>query len=210
MTGAAEQRGNADDGVHGEETVAGVPQLGARLRDLRARKKMSLTEAAERSGLSKGFLSRVERDQGSVSMASLMRLCSTLEIEAADLFHIPTGHLVRAAHKPRIAFGGVGLTEFHLTPQGERRIQVLLSEVEPGGGSGAETYTLPVDIEFLHLLSGQLTITINDKSELLEAGDSLLFPGSVPHAFHNPGPTPASMMWVLSPALPSTGSEGST
>ncbi len=202
------QRGQADP-LHPrhprtDEPAPGVPRVGTRLRDLRSGKGLSLSEAAERSGLSKGFLSRAERDQVSLSVASLMRLCQTLGIEVADLFQTPQGHLVRAADRQRLAFGGTGLTEFQLTPREEQRIQVLLTLIEPGGGSGDEQYTLPVELEFLHVLSGDVTIAMDRTTEVLGAGDSLLFPASVPHAFHNSGPAAASVLWVLSPALPSS------
>lgn len=181
-----------------------IPRLGPRLRELRSRKRLTLSEAAERSGLSKGFLSRVEREQVSVSVASLIQICQTLEIEVADLFNTPEGHLVRAADKQPIAFGGTGMSEFLLTPRAERRIQVLLTTIEPGGGSGDEMYTLPIDIEFLHVLSGEVSITMGERNEVLGAGDSLLLPATVPHAFHNAGAEQTSMLWMLSPALPSS------
>ena len=54
------------------------PRIGAQLRAARHASRKSMAEVAEQSGLTKGFLSKLERDLTSVSVASLMRLCDAL------------------------------------------------------------------------------------------------------------------------------------
>lgn len=182
---------------------ASSPTMGARLRSARLARRWTVTEVAQASGLTKGFLSRVERDRANPSVASLMRLCEVLGVSVASLLEAQGGELVRSSEYPRINFGGERLTEFLLTPRGERRIQAILSELEPGGGSGSEPYALPAEIEFAYVLAGQLAVRIEDEELLLGAGDALTFSAQSPHAFHNPDPQePARVLWVFAPALP--------
>lgn len=179
------------------------PVIGARLREARKRRHLSLSELATRTGLTKGFLSQVERDLTSASVGTLMRLCDALSLNPGDLLTGSAGPVVRAADRPEIAFGGEGVREFRLTPAGERRILVLQSDIAPGGGSGDEAYVLASEAEFVHVLEGTLDIEVAGTSHRLAVGDSLTFEAGAEHRWSNPSPAfPARVLWLLSPALP--------
>lgn len=186
--------------------AAGEPegvQLGQQLKAVRLARRMTLAEVAEAAGITKGFLSKIERDQATASVASLMRICETLQISVGELFDAPVGDVVRRSAYPLINFGGVGMTEFLLTPRGEQRMQAILSEIEPGGGSGDEPYSLPADVEFVFVVSGRLLVTLRDEEIVLEQGDALTFAPHAQHTFRSAleeGTT--QVLWVFSPALP--------
>jgi transcriptional regulator with XRE-family HTH domain len=182
--------------------VDGV-RIGEQLKAARLARRKTLAEVAESAGLTKGFLSKIERDQASASVASLIRICETLELSPGDLFNATPGNVVRRAAYPPINFGGTGMTEYLLTPHGERRLQAILSEIEPGGGSGDEPYSLPADVEFVFVVSGRLAVTLREEETVLEAGDTLTFAPHVPHTFRSAleGEN-TQVLWVFSPALP--------
>ncbi|WP_308469994.1 helix-turn-helix domain-containing protein [Kineococcus rubinsiae] len=193
----------------GSEVTAEVPdvRIGARLRSARLAQRRTMAEVAAASGLTKGFLSRLERDQANASVAALVRLCAALDLPVGSLFEpAPAGEVVLAGEYPPIAFGGHGLREFLLTPRGERRLAAIVSEAGPGGGSGDEPYGLPADVEFVLVLAGavHLRFPAPDGSEAavdLAEGDAFTFPPSAPHTF-TAGPDGARVLWVISPALP--------
>lgn len=180
-------------------------ELGARLREARHAQRKTLAQVAEESRLTKGYVSKLENNQASASVASLVRLCEALAIPVGSLFESSAGEVVRHDAYPPIAFGGAGMREYLLTPRAERRIQALLSHIEPDGGSGQPRYTLPTDVEFVFLLHGRLEIDLDDRTITLEGGDSLTFPASTEHAFRAVGPEQAQVLWVVSPALPDEG-----
>ena len=70
------------------------------------------------------------------------------------------------------------MTEYLLTPSGEKRVQAILSDIEHGGGSGDDPYALPADVEFVYVLAGQLQVTVADEQITLEQGDAFTFPAS--------------------------------
>src|SRR5699024_2247496 len=117
----------------GSGSSAGGPGLGIRLRQARQAQRRTLVDVAEASGFTKGFMSKLENDQVNASVASLVRLCYTLEIPVGSLFDPGGGQLVRASAYPPIQFGGERMREYVLTPRSERRMQALISEIEPGG-----------------------------------------------------------------------------
>jgi transcriptional regulator with XRE-family HTH domain len=181
---------------------AGPPGIGARLRAARRDRGLSLATVAERSGLTKGFLSEVERDLTSPSVGSLLRVCAALDLPVGALFAAEQGPVVRAAERAPVAFGGQGVDEFQLTPAGERRLLVLQSDIAPGGGSGEDPYRLGSDAEFVHVLEGTLEVEVDGARHRLAAGDSMTFDAGAAHTWANPsGSRPARVLWVLVPAL---------
>jgi transcriptional regulator with XRE-family HTH domain len=176
--------------------------IGTRLREARKRLGITLADLAERTGLTKGFLSQVERDLASPSVASLVRLCEALSIGPGLLLTGGPGPLVRAADRPPARFGGERVSEFRLTPAGEQRLLVLQSDIAPGGGSGDEHYRLASEVEFVHVIEGTLDIDVGEAHHRLMTGDSLTFDPTVPHRWSNPSAAlPTRVLWILAPAL---------
>jgi transcriptional regulator with XRE-family HTH domain len=194
-----------------EHVFTASVSIGARLKAARRSRHKTLTQVASAGGLTKSYLSKIERDQATASLPSLMRLCAALEISLGSLFDANTGVLVRQHQYPTIDFGGRGLREFLLTPHGEQRLQALLSEIEPGGGSGVKLYALPVEVEFVLVLEGRLTIQLESRELVLTAGDALTFPAQTPHGFYNPdSETTTRVLWVFAPALLTPRTDGQT
>ena len=185
------------------DAVPDGTRIGAQLKAARLAARMTIAEVAEQAGVTKGFVSKLERDLVNVSVASLIRLCDALGVSVGSLFQAPAGEVIRHGAHPPINFGGKKMTEYLLTPSGEKRIQAILSDIEPGGGSGEDPYPLPADVEFVYVLAGQLEITVAGNQITLDQGDAFTFPASTPHTFRGaPQAGRTQVLWVVSPALP--------
>ncbi|WP_040768172.1 helix-turn-helix domain-containing protein [Tsukamurella sp. 1534] len=193
-----EDSGAAADGARGAPD-----RVGAALNAARRSRRMTLAEVAAAVGVTKGYLSKVERGLAAPSVATLVRLCEVLDVPVGSLFDGgQAGEVVREGAYPPVRFGGAGLDEFLLTPSGERRIQVLLSDIRPGGGSGDEAYALPSEVSFVMIQGGTLRLGFPpDGTVELAAGDAMTFDPSRPHTFVA-GPDGARVLWVMTPALP--------
>jgi transcriptional regulator with XRE-family HTH domain len=174
--------------------------IGAKIRAARQAQRMTIEQVAESTGLTKGFLSRVERDLTSPSVSSLVTLCQVLSLSIGDLFAQPDTHLVRLAEAPRISLGGQGIVERLLTARSEQRLQVIRAVVEPRGAGEAELYSVDCEVEVLHVVSGSFVLVLANERLELEAGDSVTFPGREPHSWINPADEEAVVLWVLVPA----------
>ena len=109
--------------------------------------------------------------------------------------------MVRRDAYPPINFGGSRIKEYLLTPSGEKRVQAILSDIEPGGGSGDEPYSLPADVAFVFVLAGQLQLTVAGEQITLERGDAFTFPAGTRHTFRVPKPAGRTrVLSVFSPA----------
>lgn len=164
--------------------------IGANVRGLRLRHDLSVTELAERVGISKAMLSKIENAQTSCSLGTLARLATGLDV--------PVSALVRGADGEREASftkAGKGLA---ITRNGTRQghayellgalrgehkrlecLMVTLSE-------DSDVYPLfqHPGTEFLHLLEGVMEYGHGRSVYRMEPGDSLTLDGEAPH-----GPT---------------------
>lgn len=175
-------------------------RIGARLRAARTERGLTIEQLAHASGLTKGFISQLERDATAASLASLARICGALGIRIGDLTDRETSELVRRGERPRV---GVGETHRHylLSPPGERRFRAIESHVAPGGSSGDEPQTSLADAELVLVVSGSLELTVDEETFLLEQGDAFTYSPREPHSWRNPSPVePATVLWVAVPS----------
>jgi len=175
-------------------------QFGARLRASRQLQGLTIDQVAEATGLTKGFISRVERDETSLSVASLITLCEVLSLSVGSLLDKPPTAVVRGDEAPEINMGGRGAVEQLVTPRTQAALQVIRSQIEPGGTGGDEPYTINCDIEVIHVVEGELDVVLTDGTTHLAEGDTLSIPGREPHTWTNAGDVYTTVLWILSPA----------
>ncbi|MDQ0092279.1 cupin domain-containing protein [Paeniglutamicibacter psychrophenolicus] len=174
--------------------------IGSRIRAARHAQRLTIDQVADSTGLTKGFLSRVERDLTSPSVASLVTLCQVLSMEVGELFTAPDTHVVRLAEAPRISLGGEGIVEQLVTARSERRLQVIRAVIAPRGEGETELYAVDCEVEVLHVLSGRFVLIFANERFDLNAGDTVTFPGREPHSWLNPTDEEAVVTWTLVPA----------
>ena len=176
-------------------------QLGPRIRSLRQARRVTLRELAERAGVTESFLSQVEREVTSPSIASVQRIARALDLGIAELFidEPPLGRVVRRADRRRIAYNGFNAVDEFLTAGRDGRLQVILTTLEPGGGTGDEAYTHESDEEVVIILEGSLELWVGEEHHFLSVGDSITYSSRQPHRNRNPGPSRAVVLFCATP-----------
>jgi transcriptional regulator with XRE-family HTH domain len=174
--------------------------LGERLRAARKAKGLSIEQVANIAGITKSFLSRLERDAVAASVATLLRICSAIAIRPGSLFDAPSTSIVRSGQGAPINLGGQRMSEFLISGSSNEHMMALLSVIEPGGGSGSEAYTLNAASDLVHIKEGELVVEVDHVSYHLHAGDTFTFPPSLPHMWVNPSATKKTVaIWVIVP-----------
>lgn len=175
--------------------------IGARLRMARLAKNLTLDDVATSVGISQGYISRLERDQVSPSVGTLVSICDTVGLRMGELFDAPSTDVVRAGDGSPINFGGEGASELLLTPSSEPNVQVIHSVIDPGGSAGPELYSLDCDVEFIFVISGVLEVIVGDTAETLGKGDAMTFRGRDPHRWLNASQVDScEVLWVMAPS----------
>ena len=176
-------------------------QLGRKIRDLRLRRGLTVQQLAEASNLSKGFISQVENDRTSPSLATLRDLALALETSVAYLVveedQVP--YLVRRSDRPRLHVGGNTSKVEVLSAQPKRNLEMLLAELPPGMSAGEKRHYHHGE-ECMVVLEGRVRLTCGDHVLILETGDSCHYDGRVPHAVENCGSVVARVMISITPA----------
>lgn len=172
--------------------------IGPRLRRLRMQRSLSLGHVARAVGVSIGFLSAIEREQMSASIATLRRLARFYQISILSLFDPSEANPGRVKPSERkILDAGPGV-RMELLSWGNTMMEPHLFRIAPAAGSG-ESYAHEGE-EFLYILRGSLEISLAKGERLcLEEGDSFYFESSNEHRWKNPGKKEALVLWVNTP-----------
>ncbi len=171
--------------------------IGARLRQLRSRRKLSLAQVSQAVGISVGFLSALERSQMSGSVGTLRKLARFYKTNILDFFEAngTNSRQVRPAQR-KVLKAGDGV-QMELLAWGNTVMEPHLFRVKPEAGSG-ESYAHEGE-EFIYVLRGELEIALGGEQYRLKAGDSFYFESATPHRWKNPGHSETFILWVNTP-----------
>lgn len=174
--------------------------VGARLRELRDARNISMRGLATKSGLSANALSMIERGKTSPSVSTLYKLADALGVPVTAFFgpqaERQNAVFVRADERARVPFArgvweGLGGEKF------TGRVEPFLLTLESGASSGPHSMAHSGH-EFVFCLRGHLEYLVERETYQLEAGDSLLFAAQLNHRWRNSGNTVTNALIVLS------------
>jgi transcriptional regulator with XRE-family HTH domain len=177
-----------------------VPRVGARVRALRRERGLTIEQVAAATGLTKGFISQLERDRTSPSLSSIARICDALGVRLSHIFERdPAPALVRRGERAEVDTY-FPTHNYLLSSRDERRFQAIESVVAPGAGAGGELYSLPGDKEFVYVLEGSLELHVGEERHLLERGDAITYDLNKPHTWRNASAEDElRVLWVAVP-----------
>ncbi len=179
-------------------------RIGLRIRALRRRKKLTLAQCSELSGLDKGYLSRLERGEKFASVGTLHTLAAALQVPLVDLLGQadpkPEIDIVRAAERRRLPAqedDGAHAYEAITPGAGYGGPSVLVVQV---GSHGERAVAHHAGEELIFVLEGRIRVKFGEHSVELERDDSVRFPGYLPHSLCALGRKPARALVVIGTA----------
>lgn len=178
--------------------------LGSTIRELRVQLSLTIADVAERAGISRGMLSKIENAQTATSLDTLEQIANALGVTLSRLFrnyNVPSGgaQLVKRGQGMEVVRRGTrsGHT-YHLLAydQGPHKTfePFLITLQDPGEEFTAFEHP---GTEFIHMIEGILEYRVGDETYLLEPGDSLTFRGEIPHRPENMHGTPIRFLAII-------------
>lgn len=176
-------------------------KIGNRLKELRIQKGLTQEELADRSELSKGFISQLERDLTSPSIATLVDILQCLGTDIQEFFS-------ESPKEEQIVFHDsdyfekvdeeLGNTVEWIIPNAQKNImEPIRLTLKPGGSTYPDN---PHEgEEFGYVLSGSITIVMGKKTIRAKKGESFYFVPSTTHYITANKKTGAIILWVSSP-----------
>ncbi len=175
-------------------------EMGSIIRRLRRKQDMSIEQLAEKTGLSTGLISQLERDITGPSVASLWKISKALNVSINYFFEEYEGNnpIVRKSERKKIQLPNSNITYELLCPDLQKAMEVLLVEIEPGECSTEELISHEGE-ECGFVLQGTLKIKWGDKEYMLDEGDSIYLDSTVPHRYVNCGDVTSISIWSMVP-----------
>ena len=176
-------------------------EIGKKIKRLRLQRGLTQEELADRCELSKGFISLLERDLTSPSIATLMDILESLGSDLRTFFS-ETG-------EEKLVFGendifvkedpeGIRGSIRWLVPSAQKNdMEPILLELGTGGETAEDD---PHEgEEFGYVLSGCVQVVVGMRVVRARKGESFYYHPTDKHKLVNPGKIPARVIWVSTP-----------
>ncbi len=189
-----------------DATVRSVDhRIARRVRDLRARRSLSLDALAAKSGVSRSMISLIERGESSPTAVVLDKLATALGVTLASLFDGPAaagianGPVSRHNEQVQWQDPASGYRRRNISPVGFPQPMQIVDVHFPAGGRVAfETGTRDARIhQQVWVLQGAIDVTVGPDRHRLRQGDCLAMELDRPTVFHNPTRKPTRYAVVI-------------
>jgi transcriptional regulator with XRE-family HTH domain len=175
-------------------------KIGERIRNLRQLSNLTQEELAERAGLTKGFISQVERDLTSISLDSLIQILGALDEDISEFFRDSTGEeKIVYREDDRVAIEKEKIQRFELLVPGStnRRLEPILLTLRKGQVTPKER---PHEgEEFGYVLRGRVTLRFGKEVLKLKTGECFYLSAEKEHWLQNTSSKEAIILWISSP-----------
>ena len=175
-------------------------QIGNKIKDLRIQKNLTQEELADRCELSKGFISQLERDLTSPSIATLIDILQCLGTDLKDFFDDSDDEQI--AFKESDYFEKVdeelkNKVEWIIPNAQKNMMEPIRLTLAPGGSTYPDN---PHEgEEFGYVLSGSIRLMICKRTIKVKKGESFYFTPSATHYIKASEKTGAVLIWVSTP-----------
>jgi len=174
-------------------------KIGERIRNLRESSSLTQEELADRAGLTKGFISQIERDLTSISLDSLFQILKAMDENISDFFRETSVEKIVYQAKDRVPIEKEGIENFELLIPGStnRRLEPILLTLRQGQATPKER---PHEgEEFGYVLWGRVNLRFGREVLKLKKGECFYFSSEKEHWLQNASSQSAVVLWISSP-----------
>ena len=172
--------------------------LGARVRELRRDRGLTLKALGREADLSHPFLSQLERGLARPSVSSVERIARALEVPVSMLWTGPRQEVARVVR------AGEGSVTAHVDPEAPgsirsvspERTSVRVREWHGGSRSWSEDGDTTTGEVMVYVVRGALEVDVAGTIHALRQGDSLFFDGTMRHRLRRRGGTSTRALYV--------------
>lgn len=163
--------------------------IGEKVKTLRQELNMTLKDLSEKTGLSTGFLSQLERGMTSIAVDSLSQMAEILEVNLSYFFpKVQSANNTILRYQERKLFQIENLKYMHYHLSGELKDKTMLPrmvEILPGETDETVSAYGHQGEEFVYVIEGCLTLFLDDEKHVLYPRDSAHYNSSRNHNWAN-------------------------
>jgi transcriptional regulator with XRE-family HTH domain len=184
-----------------EAEAVSAGRLGSRVKELRKKRGLTLEEFAERSGVSRAMISKLERGEKNPTLVVAAKLAEGFGVTLSQLVGMEERReVVVVPREKRMVMRDpeTGFERQLLSPSfGGRGVEFIRNVVPQGSTSGKFLPHRSGVEEYILVQKGILRAVIEGEEYLLEEGDALYFEADVSHRFDNAGDGECSYYLVI-------------
>ena len=172
--------------------------LGAKIKQMRNQLGLTQEELADRCELTKGYISQLENNLNSPSIATLTDILAALGSNLSDFFREEREEKVVFSKAEFIEKDSEGVIWNWLIPNAQKNMMepVLVELAE----NAATTGDVPHEgEEFGYVLEGKISITLGKKRYTCKKGETFYYPAEKPHSITNKHKGKSKFLWVSTP-----------
>lgn len=180
-----------------------MQNLPHRLRALRRQNELSLDQLADKTGITKSYLSKLERGLNNPSISTVLKLAKAYDIGVGQLLGSADREtsgisLVRRADREVIRHEQSDVGYIYESMAGNRLVKDMEPFIvyPPLRGKHRPPMAPHAGEEFMFVLNGRVQISIGTKTFELEQGDSIYFDSELPHQVNDIGDVQAAILVV--------------
>ena len=173
-------------------------ELGNKIRRLRQQCNLTQEELADRCELTKGYISQLENDLTSPSIATLKDILSALGSSLKDFFSEEEQEKVVYNDEDFIEKNTGDIITNWLIPNAQKNIMEPI-KLSLAPGSKTDNDVAHEGEEFGYILEGEIHIVLGKKKYLCKKGSSFYYKADKSHRLENNGKELATLIWVSSP-----------
>ena len=176
--------------------------IGYRIKQLRTKNNLTLEELASRCELTKGFLSQLERNLTSPSIATLQDIVEALGTTLAKFFQEETEEKLVFTDDDYFVDEREDCTIHWIVPNAQKNeMEPILLELPPQGQS--HEVAVHEGEEFGYVLSGRINLVNLDTGKVytVKKGQTFYVKGSFSHCLKNDSAQPARVLWICTPPI---------
>ncbi len=168
-----------------DQAPAGVPDVGAVIRQLRTRRGISVRGLAAASGLSPSFLGAVERGTSDIALGRLALVAHALDHDVASLLGYSLKHSTPRLVEPSKSGArgkGVEFTAFRIPGS---HLELLVASFAPH--TRFEDSITHAGVDVAYVAQGEVVLVVGDRETILREGQCVVWPSSHAHTMRNDG-----------------------
>ncbi len=172
--------------------------LGKKIKQMRNQKGLTQEELADRCELTKGYISQLENNLNSPSIATLTDILAALGSNLAEFFREETQEKVVFTKNEFIEKDSDGVLWNWLIPNAQKNMmEPVLVELSAGIATAGD---IPHEgEEFGYVLEGKISIILGNTHHICKKGETFYYPANKPHSILNSGKTKARFLWISTP-----------
>lgn len=163
--------------------------IGSKVKELRTNAKLTLRELSEKTNLSTGFLSQLERGLTSIATDSLQDIAAALNVDVSYFFSKPSvksGAVIRSYEKEVMKIdSSMYISYLFSSDATDKQMMPRIIDILPCNTSEQLDQYRHEGEEFIYVLEGTLTLFIEDETHVLYPGDGAHYNSMKMHNYAN-------------------------